>query len=48
MIEEIVNGIWENVNESCFYTEAEMKRLWRIIIRKAIAESQGNMNLILL
>ena len=44
MIEEIVNGIWEDIfgtskheNE---YTDDEIKCRWRIIIRKAISDNQ--------
>ena len=47
MIEEIVNGIWEDVSKwagLCLddlsdEIQDEIKRRWRIIIRKAIAES---------
>ena len=41
MIEEIIDGIWEDImSNSLLFGEFEIKRRWRIIIRKAIAESQ--------
>lgn len=44
MIEEIIDGIWEDMKSRNYLRilcdEEVLKKQWRIIIRKAIAESQ--------
>ena len=49
MIEEIVDGIWEDVGGRVWMKtrsdKEEIKHRWRIIIRKAIADNQGNMDI---
>ncbi len=45
MIEQIIDGIWEDLRKSLLdddynADDDEVKHRWRIIIRKAIAESQ--------
>ena len=44
MIEQIIDGIWEDIYGANFEGRCveEVRCRWRIIIRKAIAESQKN------